>query len=145
MREVKLNLHDSASLVIDECLIFWKKARIPTQDRSDCIKKCKKLYESLRMLGKHKTRASISCRRKEKEFEENLNNLFDIAHANALNIIKIHKDKEFLLMQRQNGRPGCMLGIDMKLIIAESTKAAREEKQLQGKRDQCSEIPNTGN
>jgi len=31
MRMVNLNLHESASLVIDECLIFWKKARIPTK------------------------------------------------------------------------------------------------------------------
>ncbi|KAK9696216.1 hypothetical protein QE152_g32038 [Popillia japonica] len=56
MREVMLTLHESASLVIDESLIFWKKARIPTQDRSDCIKKCKKLYEALRNLEKHKSR-----------------------------------------------------------------------------------------
>jgi len=145
MREVKLNLHDSASLVIDECLIFWKKARIPTQDRSDCIKKCKKLYEILRKLGKHKTRGSISCRQKEKEFEDSLNNLFDIAHANALNIIKINEDKEFLLMQRKNGRPGCMLGIDMKLTTAELKKAAQEEKELQRKKKQYSEIADTSN
>lgn len=145
MREVKLNLHDSASLVIDECLIFWKKARIPTQDRSDCIKKCKKLYENFKKLGKHKTRASISCRQKEKEFEDSLNNLFDIAHANALDIIKINEDKEFLLMQRKNGRPGCMLGIDMKLTTAELKKAAQEEKELQRRRKQYCEIASTGN
>lgn len=35
---VKLNLHESATLVLDECLIFWKKARIPTQDISNIIK-----------------------------------------------------------------------------------------------------------
>ncbi|XP_039315242.1 uncharacterized protein LOC120359881 isoform X1 [Solenopsis invicta] len=143
MREVKLNLHDSASLVIDECLIFWKKARIPTQDRSDCIKKCKKLYENFKKLGKLKTRASISCRQKEKEFEDSLNNLFDIAHANALDIIKINEDKEFLLMQRKNGRPGCMLGIDMKLTTAELKKAAQEEKELQRRRKQYCEIAST--
>ena len=72
MREVKLNLHESASLVIDECLIYWKKARIPTQDRSDCIKKCKKLYENLRGLEKSKNRNNDSCRKKEKEFEDSL-------------------------------------------------------------------------
>jgi len=30
------------------------------------------------------------------KFENNLNDLFDIAHDNALNIIKIHEDKLFL-------------------------------------------------
>ncbi|KAF0712490.1 Uncharacterized protein FWK35_00031652, partial [Aphis craccivora] len=30
MRVVNLSLQESALLVIDECLIYWKKARIPT-------------------------------------------------------------------------------------------------------------------
>jgi len=42
-------------LVVDECLIFWKKARIPTQDQYNTIKKLKKLYEDLRTLEKSKT------------------------------------------------------------------------------------------
>lgn len=135
MREVKLNLHNSAALVTDEVLIFWKKARIPTQDPSHCIKKCKKLYATYRSLEKHKTRQSVSCRQKEKQFAESLNDLFDIAHANALNIIKIEEDKIFLLMQRRKGRPGSMLGVDKKLYIAELQKSAREEKKLQTKKE----------
>jgi hypothetical protein len=39
IRFVKLNLHESAYLVIDECLIFWRKTRIPTQYTSDCLSK----------------------------------------------------------------------------------------------------------
>jgi hypothetical protein len=55
MRLVNLNLHDSSRLVIDECSISMKKARIPTHDNSDCIKKLKKLYEEWRKLDKNKT------------------------------------------------------------------------------------------
>lgn len=131
LHEVRLDLHASAALVIDECLIFWKKARIPTQDRSDCIKKCKKLYETWRALEKHKKRESESCRKNEKTFRESLNDLFDIAHANALDRIKIEEDKTFLLKQREKGRPGSMLGIDMKLTVAEKKKSAREESEAQ--------------
>lgn len=29
MRKVKLNLHESAKLVIQEIVVFWQKARIP--------------------------------------------------------------------------------------------------------------------
>lgn len=43
LRIVKLNLQESAALVVDECLIFWKKARIPTQDPSNIIKKIEKI------------------------------------------------------------------------------------------------------
>jgi len=38
-----------------------------------------------------------------------------------------------------------MLGIDMKLTTAELKKAAQEEKELQRKRKQYSEIADTGN
>jgi hypothetical protein len=28
----ELNLHASVALIVDECLIYWEKSRIPTQD-----------------------------------------------------------------------------------------------------------------
>lgn len=55
---VKLNLHDSACLVIDEYFLFWIKTCILIQHRQNCIIKCKKLYENLRTLENHKTRTS---------------------------------------------------------------------------------------
>jgi len=39
MRIVILTLHDSASLVFDECQFFWMKAHIPIRDRSYCVTK----------------------------------------------------------------------------------------------------------
>lgn len=125
LRIVKLNLHESAALVVDECLIFWKKARIPTQDPSNIIKKLKKLYDDLRTLEKSKTRKSDLCRKRERDFEDKLNNLFDIAHANAINLMKVQEDKDFLQLQRKSGRPGCMMGVDMKLAGIEHRKLIR--------------------
>lgn len=138
MRMVKLTLKDSISLVIDECLIFWKKARIPTRDRCHCLKQLKKLYEELRNLEKCKNRNSELCRQREHSFEENLNDLFDIAHASALNIIKINEDKEFLILQRQKGRPGCMLGTDLKLAGIEKRKYNHEKKYIERLEKSCS-------
>lgn len=128
MRVVNLSLQESASLVIDECLIYWKKARIPTHHRSDCIAKCKKLYTDLRNLEKHKARTSELNKNKRKEFEDGLNDLFDIAHADALSMIKIDEDKQFLIAQRIKGRQGCMLGVDTKQTKIEKKKMAKEEK-----------------
>jgi hypothetical protein len=96
MHLVNLNLHDSSRLVIDECSIFWRKARITIHDNSDCIKKLKKLYEERRKLDKNKTRTTELQKTHENKFEEQLDNLFDIFHANALNLIKIEEDKQFL-------------------------------------------------
>lgn len=125
MRIVKINLSESAYLVIDECTIFWKKARIPTKDRADCMKKLKKSYEVWRSLEKRKKRESETFKFQVKEFEQSLDNLFDIAHANAFDIMKIDIDKEFLRSQRKPGRPGCLLGVDMKLSQKEKRKTIR--------------------
>lgn len=129
MRVVKMNLSDAANLVMDECLIFWKKARIPTKDKSDCVKKIKKLYETWRKLEKSCKRLSETQKSKEKLFEKNMNNLFDIAHINALNLISIEEDKEFLIAQRKTNRVGSMIGIDLKLTAAEKRKCEREKKE----------------
>jgi len=95
MRIVNLCLRDSISLVIDECLIFWKKARIPTRDRRHCLKLLKKLYEELRNLEKSKNRDSKLSRVREHMFEGRLNDLFNIAHASALNMMKLMRTKIF--------------------------------------------------
>lgn len=126
------------SLVIDECLIFWKKARIPTQDRCHCLKQLKKLYEELRNLEKCKNRNSELCRQRVHSFGDILNDLFDIAHSSALNIIKINEVKEFLILQRQKGRPGCMLGTDVKLARIEKRKHNREKKYDEILNEPCS-------
>jgi len=52
---------------------------------------------------------------REKQFEKTLDDLFCMAYSNSMNIIQIDRDKEFLLLQRQRGRIGCMLGRDAKL------------------------------
>jgi len=39
------------------------------------------------------------CRKRELAFEDKLNNLFDIAHANAIDLMKIKEDKDFLQLQ----------------------------------------------
>jgi hypothetical protein len=98
---VNLSLHENAFLVIDEHLIFWRKAHIPTlyQYRSNCIIKCKKLYKNLRSLKKYKTRTSELYKNREITFNENLNDLLDIAAANALSLIKNKEDAAFLIAQ----------------------------------------------
>jgi len=62
-------------------------------------------------------------------FEENLDDLFDIAHNNALNIIKIHEDKLFLI----KGRHGCTMGKDSKLTSLEFRKLSLEKQKAKQK------------
>lgn len=116
------------NLTIDECLIFWKKVRIPTRDWCHCLKQLKKLYGELRNLEKSKNRDSELCREREHTFERRLNDLFDITHASDLNMIKINEDKNFLILQRQKGCSEYMIGIDVKPARIEKSKENRENK-----------------
>ncbi|GBN97250.1 hypothetical protein AVEN_71305-1, partial [Araneus ventricosus] len=114
---------ESATLVVRECLIFWEKARIPTRATPHCVEKIMTMYNHWRNLQKSACRRSETQEENERNFTSDLNNLFDIAHANALEIIKIEEDRKLLLSQRESGWTGCLMGIDMKL-------AKREERVL---------------
>ena len=56
----------------------------------------------MRGAGKDKEKRDI--------FEDNMDDLFDIAHSEALEQLKNEEDKNFLILQRQKGRPGSMVG-----------------------------------
>ena len=46
---------------------------------------------------------------------DNLDDLFDISHANALDIIVLQEEKDFLLAQRESRRRGYMESVDKTL------------------------------
>ncbi|KAE9539939.1 hypothetical protein AGLY_005191 [Aphis glycines] len=112
IREVKLSLRESARLVIDETLIFWQKARIPTREVHNCVPMLEELYNTWRSLQKNSSRRTNTQIKNENEFVQCFDELFDIAHADALNMMTIDIDKQFLITQRQKGRPGAMMGVD---------------------------------
>lgn len=125
MRTVKLSFKESAKLVIREVDIFWEKARIPTKLERNALRNLETLYEDWRSMQKISSKGTDHSRSKLAEFASTLDDLFDIAHQDALETMTIEEDKEFLQKQRQKGRQGCMIGIDMRLAQAEERKAER--------------------
>lgn len=127
MRQVKLMKREAASLTIREVLLFWEKAKIPTRAIQHCVAKLEKLYDVWKKLQKSVSRSTNASQiEKEGDFKSSFDDLFDIAHQDALAKIS-EEDKQFLLNQRKKGRPGCMGGVDMKNVSAEKRKAARQE------------------
>lgn len=57
--------------------------------------------------------------------------LFDIAHADAQNLIKNREDWDFLEKQRQKGRPGSMAGLD----VVHKKKLEAKEERLQHQKE----------
>ncbi|CAH0547060.1 unnamed protein product [Brassicogethes aeneus] len=56
--------------------------------------------------------------------------LFDIAHADALTLIKIEEDRNFLIAQREKKRRGCIMGGD-KVLHLKECKAEKRKKEYQ--------------
>lgn len=56
--------------------------------------------------------------------------MFDIAHHNALAIIEIDEDKAFLLAQREKGRQGSLVGVDLSLLKKEKAQSKKKEKHF---------------
>ncbi|GBN03851.1 hypothetical protein AVEN_72597-1 [Araneus ventricosus] len=94
-----------------------------------CIQKLIDLYASWRTLQKNSKKKRDIFRRREKEFEESLDNLFDIAQAEAFQLIKI-EDKVLLLRRREPGRVGYLGGIDKKLSKKEENRGEETRKEL---------------
>ena len=129
-----LKLHEtirqSSTATVEEIAKFWHKARIPIRDVQNCHTKLEKAFEEWRLLKKNKGRQSETQQSKEAEFVSRLDDLFDIAHANALSMISVAEDREFLLAQREKGRRGSMAGTDTKLAAKEKRTVARQEQLL---------------
>lgn len=128
-RNRKMQANASALLVADAAMIFWRQAAIPTRDRGDVRKKITALHEEWYALQKNAIRGGPAQANKEKTFVDQLDDLFDIAHADALTTTKNKEDVEFLKMQRQKGRQGCMIGVDDVLFGIQKRRAEREEEE----------------
>lgn len=135
----------SARYTISLTLEFWKRARIPTQTEVNCIKKLIKIYEEWRAVQKNSSSKFEVHRQKEQEFREHIENfVFDIASSDAFQIMKIEEDKNFLIKQREKGRPGSMAGVDKKLVGKEKRKANRLQVEDNRKQKHLNELAALG-
>lgn len=125
----KKTIHESAICAVNKVVSFWQEAKIPTKPVQHTIKKLEKYVNSYKLLKKNKNRTTENQKQKEEEFLVNLDNLFDIAHDNAIKLITIDEDRAFLLDQRQ-GRKGYMASVDRNLCKTEEKVAQRNKKRL---------------
>lgn len=134
MRFRGLNKRKSARMVLREVQLFWQKARINMSQESWCIEKIEKMYNTWDGIRKHADRDTETQKRAEDSFVDGLDDLFDFAHADALNKMRNQEDRAFLLLQRQKGRPGSMIGVDVVLTHREQRTAIRKEAEENRKR-----------
>ena len=129
----KDTIHRSAIYVAKEGMVFWSKARIPTKMEQYVVTKIEKCVDKYQKLKKNKYSKSKTQKQKECDFLKELDSLFDIAHQNAMQMMAIEEEKQFLLTQRA-GRQCCMLSVDQKLTRKEKKLLSEEPKKRSGKR-----------
>lgn len=122
----KKTVRDASAITMEMTLKFWHKARIPVREPQHCQSKLEREFEEWRLLKKNAARTSATQKAKEAVFSSKLDDLFDVAHANALDMITIDEDRAFLLAQREKGRRGYMAGLD-------ASSAKKEKKSLQAR------------
>ena len=96
------SIRESAGIVARELLPFWERACIATRHLPDIIDKVETTHTSYIKLKKNKNRRSKTQIEHEKAFTTSLDNLFDIAHADALETANA-EDQAFLKAQREPG------------------------------------------
>lgn len=114
--------------VVRQVLQVWARARIPTKEERSINEMFNKILENYKKIKKNKGRNCDSQKVKEVEFKNESMLLFDIAHRDAINLLTIDEDKNFLVDQRTE-RKWAMAGIDQKLFNCEKRKLIREEKR----------------
>lgn len=133
MRTLKMKLRESSTLAVREAIIFWNKAGIPIKEEHRCIEKLEKMYNEWRGVCKNSNRQSDKQTKLEEEFIKKINQLFDIAHSNAMKTMS--KDGQmFLMNQRSEKREGGLAGVDRKAMQKEKRRNDRIEKETQRKR-----------
>ena len=141
-KTIRKTVRESATIVAREVLTFWEKARIPTTQERNVIPRVENLFTSWKNLYKNVNLRNETQIQKELAFVEELKQLFDIAHANAMEIITIEEDKQFLIAQRE-GRRGYMAGVDKELRAKEKRKLERMQKSVQRQKkeeERCKEV-----
>lgn len=132
-RTLKLNERESFKLAVKEASIFWEKARVPICKEQRQIEKLEKIHQRWLSLSKTKKRDNKKHQANEESFKKELNQLFDIAHGDAMNMMD-DEGKKFLQKQRDEKREGCILGVDQKAMRKEKRRQDRLDAETERKR-----------
>ncbi|KAK4883455.1 hypothetical protein RN001_006774 [Aquatica leii] len=110
----------SATVTACEVIGLWEKASVPIRLKKHVFSKIKKHFKEWQNLQKNKEnkkKRSEAIKNKEQDWQQKLEDLFDIAHCDALSIMTVEEGKQFLLGQRKKGRQGVIGSVDRNILM----------------------------
>ena len=120
--------HEAAISTIKEVQIFCEKARITTHRIDHATKELEELVSQWEGLKKNKLRRTETQIANEETFTDCFNDLFDVAHQDALTTMENEEDKQFLQKQREKRRQGSMVGADLLLMKKQKNTCKKTSK-----------------
>lgn len=126
LKETKL-VRNASHLTIEELSGLWSNAAIPVTSNKHAIEKLEKLHNTWLLLKKNKGRSTDIQKMREIGYEKELRLLFDISHFDAMTLIKIPEDRDFLVDQRGD-RKMFMATEDKDLVKKQKRAEERQRK-----------------
>lgn len=96
----ELTVKDTISLIYNEVSKMWTMTSISMLHKRHVHAQIVKLYQNNRLLQKSKKRRNVLHVTRDERFNESLNDLFEVVHSEALQIINNEEVKCFLINQR---------------------------------------------
>lgn len=127
-----LSQKDAVKDTVKQICEIWAKARVPISEPRNITRKFDTLLDRYRNICRNSKRKGSAQLAREVEFESSLTQLFDIAHHDAMNIIKIEEDRVFLADQRTD-RKYVLGNVDKELHLKEVRKAVKIQQEIMRK------------
>lgn len=111
----KKTVCEAAHATANDVIAVWAKAHIPTRLKKHVVERIQSLfkeYDKLKKNKENKAKRSDTLKKKEESWKMGLEGLFDIAHANAMEMMSIKENREFLLAQQEERRRGKIGSVD---------------------------------
>ena len=89
-------MKDAGKFVICQLKKTWSKARIFIAERRSIVRKFETVQKRYRNICRNKKRRGPAQQAQEKLFQSMSKKLFDIAHNQAMELVKIEEDRQFL-------------------------------------------------
>lgn len=121
----KQTVAQAIKMTIPAVLEYWEKARVPAQRVDNAERKLKKLHQEYADLRKTMNSKCEKRTISAAMFESDLDDIFDIAKADAMTAIPDEEDKEFLRLQREDLSSSSFGPVDRTLAMREVRKSQR--------------------
>ncbi|GBM82832.1 hypothetical protein AVEN_180919-1 [Araneus ventricosus] len=138
LNDVK-SVRNASHQTIDELIVVWPKAAIPSRLFTHAIDKLVKIHSEWLLLKKNKSsppEAQREHERKKESIVRKVHELFNIAHANYMTMIKLEEDRKFLMDQHCE-RNMIMSTLDKKLAGMQD-RVSEHQREIQARKERAS-------